>query len=148
MTQTLTPPPLGRSQMMARVHSSNTKPEIEVRKALHASGLRFRLHSRDLPGKPDIVFPSRKLVVFVHGCFWHQHSGCKRARMPKENADFWTPKLQRNLNRDQEVQDALRALGWVVLVAWECKIKSAAYLTEIAAQIASCPRVVRSATRS
>jgi DNA mismatch endonuclease (patch repair protein) len=121
MTDTLTSG--ARSAVMARVRSQNTSPEIAVRKALHALGLRFRLHSRNLPGSPDIVLARHRTAVFVHGCFWHSHAGCKRARMPATNIDYWRSKLDRNQARDRQAQTALEQLGWRVVVIWECETR-------------------------
>ncbi|MCP1642028.1 DNA mismatch endonuclease (patch repair protein) [Pseudomonas citronellolis] len=110
--------------MMGKIKGRNTKPEMVVRSLCHAMGLRFRLHRKDLPGSPDLVFPKYRLCLFVHGCFWHRHPGCKYAYTPKTRLDFWLPKLQRNMERDQEKEEALRALGWRVEVVWECETKS------------------------
>jgi DNA mismatch endonuclease, patch repair protein len=120
--------PLTRSQTMARVKSTDTTPEIAVRQALHAAGFRYRLHRVDLPGKPDIVLPGRRVVVFVHGCFWHSHPGCRRARMPSTRQDYWAPKLARNVARDQAAVKALAAEGWKVVTVWECELKDPARL--------------------
>ena len=118
----MSPDPL-RSRTMRAVPSRNTKPELQLRSILHRLGYRFRLHRKDLPGSPDIVFPSRRRVIFVHGCFWHGHS-CKRgARAPKENAEYWRTKIARNVNRDQKVHDELRQLGWQTLIIWECELR-------------------------
>jgi len=113
-----------RSEIMARVKSKNSRPEILVRSFLHRSGFRFRLHVKDLPGKPDIVLPKYKAVVFVNGCFWHGHPdpSCKLARMPKSNVEFWRRKITGNHARDQEKQTLLRQLGWRVFVVWECQL--------------------------
>ena len=110
---------------MRAIRSAHTKPELIVRKLLHSQGYRYRLHRRDLPGKPDIVFPSRKKIIFVHGCFWHQHesSKCQISQKPRSNKNYWLPKLERNKQRDREAQDKLKALGWKVLVLWECEVK-------------------------
>ena len=108
---------------MQAVKGENTVPEVTVRKALFHLGYRYRLHRRDLPGKPDIAFPGRKKVIFVHGCFWHRHS-CKRgARKPKTNQDYWLPKLERNKNRDKHNEALLIEKGWRVLTVWECELK-------------------------
>ena len=113
---------------MKRVRRQDTAPEVAVRRYLHAAGLRFRLHSRDLPGTPDIVLPKYKTVVFVHGCFWHGHD-CKRgARAPKGNAAYWRAKIARNRTRDAAVLKTLRAGGWRTLVIWECETRDAARL--------------------
>ena len=107
---------------MARIHSRDTTPEIAIRKLLHGLGYRYRLHHAKLPGKPDIVFARRRKVIFVHGCFWHQHSDphCKIVRQPKSGTSYWSHKLARNLSRDAERLSQLRRLGWTALVIWEC----------------------------
>lgn len=133
------PPPLTRSQVMARVKSKNTTPELKVRAALWRAGLRYRLHRADLPGKPDLTFVSRRVAVFVHGCFWHGHECPRGARMPKDNADYWRRKIERNRARDQQAATALTALGWRVLTVWECEIKDPARLDALAAAIRSSP---------
>lgn len=109
---------------MSRIRGKNTKPEIAVRQALHALGFRFRLHDRKLPGTPDIVLPRYRTVVLVHGCFWHQHAGCKDAVMPKSNTAFWDAKLAANLERDERDVGRLKAAGWNVLVVWECEVSN------------------------
>ena len=112
-----------RSEIMRAVKGRDTKPEIALRKKLFSRGLRYRLNVKDLPGKPDLVFPKHKTVVFVHGCFWHGHS-CKRGnRQPKQNADYWKDKITRNKARDQKNAAALKKLGWRVITVWECEIK-------------------------
>lgn len=110
---------------MARINGADTKPELIVRGLLWHMGYRFRLHARDLPGKPDIVFRGRKRAIFVHGCFWHRHPdpACRLARLPKSRLDFWVPKLEANRRRDVENISQLRALGWRVLLVWECRMK-------------------------
>jgi DNA mismatch endonuclease, patch repair protein len=113
---------LTRSEVMARIKGKDTGPERAVRSLLHALGYRFRLHRKDLPGSPDIVLPGRKAVIFVHGCFWHGH-GCKRgSRTPKANTDYWSKKLAGNVARDARTRAELEALGWRVLVVWECEV--------------------------
>lgn len=107
---------------MRKIKSTNTRPEMIVRRALHAAGFRFRLHRRDLPGNPDLVFARHKVAVFVHGCFWHWH-GCKRSRMPTSNREYWTSKIARNVARDRETMAQLAALGWDVHVFWECELQ-------------------------
>ena len=119
-----------RSRIMSKVRSRNTRPEILVRSLLHHLGFRFRLHRKDLPGRPDIVFPSRNKVLFIHGCFWHQHPGCGKARLPQTRTEFWTAKLQRNVQRDTENVQELSERGWTVLTVWECETKNLATLTE------------------
>lgn len=112
--------PESRSELMSRIGGKHTAPELIVRKLLHNLGYRFRLHRRDLPGTPDIVFPSRRKAVFVNGCFWHAH-GCKIGRPPKSNLDFWLPKLERNRQKDRRDRHALRVLGWESLTIWQCQ---------------------------
>lgn len=113
-----------RSKRMGRVRNKDTRPEMLVRSLTHRLGYRFRLHRKDLPGRPDLVFPSRKKVVFVHGCFWHRHPlpDCRLARMPKSKLDFWEPKLRGNRERDIENERRLHNLGWSVLTIWECQL--------------------------
>ena len=113
--------PLDRSALMARVGPKDTKPEMAIRRLLHRLGYRYRLHRKDLPGTPDICFPSRRKAIFVHGCFWHRHQGCRRTTTPKTRAAFWKEKFQQNVARDQRKMAALRGLGWDVLVVWECE---------------------------
>lgn len=113
-----------RSQVMRAVKGKDTRPEKAVRSLLHSLGYRFRLHRKDLPGSPDIVFPGRRAVVFVHGCFWHGHD-CKRGRrIPKSNRDYWKKKLAGNVSRDAQNQSELEAMNWAVLVVWECEINA------------------------
>ena len=113
-----------RSWIMSRVSSKNTKPEIIVRKLLWSMGYRYRLHSARLSGKPDVVFPGRKKVIFIHGCFWHGHAHCKLASIPQTNVEYWTAKINRNMERDKKNEALLRSAGWSVLVVWECEIKN------------------------
>lgn len=113
-----------RSRIMRGSRSRDTQPEILVRRALHRLGYRFRIHRKDLPGKPDIVLPKHGLVIFVHGCFWHQHKGCKDGRIPQSNKDFWAEKFAKNLARDDRDRGVLRELGWRVEVIWECESRS------------------------
>lgn len=108
---------------MGRVRAKDTKPEMLVRRLIHGMGYRYRLHDNDLPGCPDIVFRSRKSAIFVHGCFWHRHQGCKLSRLPKSRLDFWIPKLEGNRRRDLRNQAALEAMGWRLLVIWECETR-------------------------
>lgn len=114
--------PERRSWLMSRIKGANTKPEIAVRSLLYRMGYRFRLHRRDLPGTPDIVLPGRTAVVFVHGCFWHGHA-CKRAKMPKTREDYWAQKIDANRRRDARKRRQIKALGWKVVVVWECETK-------------------------
>ena len=107
---------------MSKIRSKNTKPEIAVRSKLHKASYRFRLHVKGLPGKPDIVLPKYNTIIFINGCFWHRHKGCKYAYKPKTRVDFWNQKLNRNIKRQDEVIKELRDLGWKVLVIWECEV--------------------------
>lgn len=109
---------------MSRIRSKNTKPENAVRKALTSLGLRYRLQSGKLPGKPDIVISSRKTAVFINGCFWHQHIGCQKKSMPKTNTDYWKPKLENNIKRQKEQIEEIKKLGFRPLVVWECETKN------------------------
>ncbi|WP_265587965.1 very short patch repair endonuclease [Sphingomicrobium arenosum] len=113
-----------RSRLMARVRSRNTKPELRVRQALHALGYRFRLHRRDLPGTPDIVLPRYRTAIFVHGCFWHRHEGCRKTTMPKTRASYWRDKFAANVARDRRKQDALEHAGWRCVTVWECETEN------------------------
>ncbi|MFD1913989.1 very short patch repair endonuclease [Halodurantibacterium flavum] len=124
-----------RSAQMARVRGRDTKPEMRVRKVLHAAGLRYRLHVRRLPGAPDLVFPSRRVALFVHGCFWHRHPGCAAARLPKSRLEFWEPKLVGNVERDKRNRAALEAAGWKVMVIWECETRDRDALARLAENI-------------
>ena len=114
--------PAQRSWIMSQVHSQHTKPELLVRSLVHRLGYRFRLHRKDLPSAPDLVFPARRKVIFVHGCFWHGHPCPRGARLPKANADYWREKIARNCKRDRRHQRRLRQLGWSILVLWECQL--------------------------
>lgn len=115
--------PAKRSQMMSGIKGKNSLPEMLVRKVLFAMGHRYRLHRRDLPGTPDIVMPGHRIAIFVHGCFWHAHQGCKYAKTPSTSAGFWTAKLQDNVDRDQRAANQLTAMGWRVLNVWECSTR-------------------------
>ena len=112
-----------RSEVMSLIRSKNTKPEKIVRSMLYYMGLRFRRHRRDLPGRPDIVLPKYGLAIFVHGCFWHFHQGCRDGKIPQSNQDYWEPKLKRNVKRDKDSLAALKDAGWNTLVIWECEVK-------------------------
>lgn len=111
-----------RHRIMQAVRSKDTGPELKIRQLLHGHGYRYRLHSRDLPGKPDMVFPSRMKAIFVHGCFWHAH-GCRYGRPPASRLEYWLPKLEKNKTRDSEKLAKLEALGWQAMVVWQCEIK-------------------------
>jgi DNA mismatch endonuclease (patch repair protein) len=113
-----------RSQIMSRVRGKDTKPEFIVRSLLHKMGYRYRLYRKDLPGKPDIVLPKHKKVIFVHGCFWHGHEVCSRSKRPTTNQEFWREKLDKNIERDKEVVNALYHSGWDVLTVWSCEVKN------------------------
>lgn len=113
-----------RSSLMSKVRGKNTKPEELVRSLLHRLGFRFRLHRKNLPGTPDIVLPRSRTIIFVHGCFWHRHPGCKKASTPQTNRNFWEKKLARNVERDAEVREELTRFGWRVLQVWECELKN------------------------
>ena len=123
MADNLTPE--RRSKNMAAIKGKDTKPEMTVRRLVHALGYRYRLHRKYLPGKPDLVFASRGKVIFVHGCFWHgcERAGCVDARRPKSNTGYWNPKIEGNKARDQKHQRALEAMGWQVLIVWDCEIR-------------------------
>ena len=121
--------PAERSEIMARVRSKNSRPELFVRKLVFRLGYRYRLHAKDLPGQPDIVFRSLRKVILVHGCFWHRHPGCALARVPKSRLEFWLPKLEGNRKRDEKNKRALQRQGWSVLTIWECQLKHSERLT-------------------
>lgn len=127
--------PERRSWLMSRVGGKNTTPEMVVRRMAHSLGLRFRLHRKDLPGTPDIVFPKWKVAIFVHGCFWHRHPGCAKASTPKSRIDFWQCKFDSNVRRDEKNAELLRDLGWSVITVWECETKSSERVREKLAQI-------------
>ncbi|MCW4460828.1 DNA mismatch endonuclease Vsr [Sphingomonas sp. BT-65] len=117
-----------RSAIMRAVRSADTRPELVVRSLLHRAGYRFRLHRKNLPGRPDLVFPARRKVIFIHGCFWHSHRdpSCRRARVPKSRTDYWSAKLEANEARDKAALERLQALGWEALVIWECELRDTA----------------------
>lgn len=120
-----------RSENMRRIKSHDTKPEMIVRRLVHAMGYRYRLHQKDLPGRPDMVFSRKRKVIFIHGCFWHQHnrSDCPFSHQPKSNNSYWDTKLSRNVERDKNVRQKLEELGWEVLIIWECEIKKSLELS-------------------
>lgn len=124
-----------RSRTMRAVRSYNTTPEMTVRRFLHAEGLRYRLHDRRIPGVPDLVFASRRVLVFVHGCFWHQHPGCSAAKRPASRLEYWSRKLDRNMERDRSQQAALTSVGWKVMVIWECETRNPRKLAELVNRI-------------
>ncbi|MGY1489016.1 very short patch repair endonuclease [Methylobacillus pratensis] len=114
--------PIRRSEIMRRVRARNTMPEMIVRRMVYAMGYRYRLHVKNLSGKPDLVFKSRKKIIFVNGCFWHRHQNCSLARLPKSRKEFWLPKLEANRQRDLKTEIVLREMGWGVLTIWECEL--------------------------
>jgi DNA mismatch endonuclease, patch repair protein len=145
--------PVGRSENMRRIRSENTRPELLLRCELHRRGLRYRIHVASLPGKPDIVFKRQRLAVFVHGCFWHQHSGCLEASKPHSNQEYWRPKLLRNVQRDREHVQKLRLMQYRVLTLWECGVENgpkvaaeevvrALHRQEVSAKKKSDPRAI------
>lgn len=113
-----------RSWLMSRVRGKDTRPEIMVRTVAHGLGLRYRLHQESLPGRPDLVFKKHNIVIFVHGCFWHRHPGCRKAGFPKSNVEFWREKFERTIKRDARTMKSLRESGWKVEVVWECETKN------------------------
>ena len=113
--------PARRSELMGRIRGKGTKPELLVRGAAHRLGFRFRLHVRKLPGSPDLVFPRKKIALFVHGCFWHRHQGCRYCYVPKSNIQFWREKFKKNVLRDRRVRTGLEEMGWRVAIIWECE---------------------------
>jgi DNA mismatch endonuclease (patch repair protein) len=117
-----------RSENMRRIKSKDSSGELAVRRLVHGLGYRYRLHDQQLPGRPDMVFPGRRKIIFMHGCFWHQHR-CSLAHTPRSRTDYWKPKLERNRARDREHRRTLKALGWEVLVIWECEIRNLTALT-------------------
>lgn len=133
-----------RSRMMSGIRGKNTRPERVVRAYLHSAGLRFRLHAKDLLARPDIVFKSRKAVVFVHGCFWHRHRNCRFAYTPKSRRAFWLGKFKANVARDAAVRKALEAGGWRVMTIWECELSNTRVLEKLARGISTLPKSRRS----
>lgn len=119
-----------RSEIMGRIRSTDTRAELAVRSMLHRAGFRFRLHSKSLPGKPDIVMPGRKTVILIHGCLWHGHENCRRGRRPKSNTEYWNRKIDRNLSRDAANAELLKEMGWKRIVVWECELKNMDALRE------------------
>lgn len=128
--------PVERSERMSRIRSANTSPEVALRRALHALGYRFRLHRKDLPGKPDLVLTKYRTAIFVHGCFWHRHQGCKVASTPKSNTDFWIEKFSRNVARDARSTEQLEAQGWRVIIVWGCELGSSRKAAQAASDVA------------
>jgi DNA mismatch endonuclease (patch repair protein) len=137
-----------RSALMSRIRSRDTQPEWRVRRALHSAGLRYRLYARELPGAPDIVLPGRGVVVFVHGCFWHSHHGCRAGGVPKTRREFWIPKLKRTSARDELAKTQLESMGWRVVVIWECETKDPLRLAAMVETVAAMPRLDPRSLRS
>ena len=135
-----------RSAVMSRIRSRDTGPELAVRRAVHAAGLRYRLHGKRLPGRPDLVFAGRRLAVFVHGCFWHQH-GCGLSHVPASRLEYWGPKLRSNKDRDAENARALVAAGWKVICVWECETRSASKVAELIEESRATPLEARPGRR-
>ena len=131
--------PLPRSENMSRIRGKDTGPEMMVRRTFWKAGLRYRLHDKRLPGSPDLVFPGRRTVVFVHGCFWHCHDGCCNFRIPKTRTEWWTAKLALNTARDARVRAELEAAGWRVYVIWECEVADQGLLNELASKFKLMP---------
>ncbi|AJD43576.1 DNA mismatch endonuclease Vsr [Rhizobium sp. SEMIA 4085] len=123
--------PQHRSVLMRKVKAKNTRPEMTVRSTAHRLGYRYRLHVKGLPGSPDLVFPSRRKVIFVHGCFWHRHAGCRRASTPSTNVEFWNAKFQRNVARDRQKEVLLKSAGWGVLTIWECEAHDTVRIAQV-----------------
>lgn len=121
-----------RSRMMSGIRGTNTRPELALRRSLHALGFRFRLHSRNVPGKPDLILPRYRAAIFVHGCFWHRHSGCRYTTTPSTRPDFWTAKFEANVNRDRVVKDALQQSGYRLAIVWECALRKPGLVTQSA----------------
>ena len=119
-----------RSARMSLIRSRDTKPEMIVRRLVHGMGYRYRLHRKNLPGRPDLTFASKRAVIFVHGCFWHLHRGCRNNRPPKSRLAYWRPKLERNAERDRQARLQLRRMGWRCLIVWECELVNAAKLAQ------------------
>jgi DNA mismatch endonuclease (patch repair protein) len=132
-----------RSEMMRSVRGKDTKPEMLVRSQLHRLGFRYRLHDKMLPGSPDLVFKSKRKVIFVHGCFWHQHCECRHGHAPKSRLHYWTPKLQRNVERDRAALEKLTQMGWSALVVWECELGSLEQAVDRAVRFLDDPLVAQ-----
>ena len=127
--------PAERSLNMSHIRSRDTSPELKVRSMIHRAGYRYRLHVKEMPGKPDIVMPRYRTAIFVNGCFWHRHLDCRYATMPKTNIDYWQQKFKRNVDRDQETYNALKQDGWSIVVIWECQTRDRNRLSKLLAEI-------------
>lgn len=132
--------PTERSAFMARIRGKNTKPELIVRRLLHRLGYRFRIHYKGVLGRPDLAFTARRKAVFVHGCFWHGHEGCRHAHVPATRSEFWAEKFAKNRERDQRQAEAAEAMGWQVLIVWECELKEREQLTQALQSFLGAPR--------
>lgn len=126
-----------RSRMMSGIRAKNTKPELVIRQALHTRGFRFRLHSKNVPGRPDLVFPRYRAVVLVHGCFWHRHPGCRYAATPSTRPEYWQDKFRGNVARDKEVRMALLESGWRIATVWACTLRTGRQVQEVAEALAA-----------
>lgn len=135
--------PAARSENMSRIRAKDTAPERFVRSVLHRAGYRFRLHRRDLPGTPDMVLPRFRLAIFVHGCFWHGHQGCKRARLPRTRSEFWSAKIEANRKRDAKSSEALETMGYRVLTLWQCELTGAEEVLTRTCRMLEAPRAER-----
>lgn len=131
-----------RSDVMSKIGSKNTKPELILRSALFKKGFRYRVHRKDLPGKPDIVLPKYKTIIFVHGCFWHYHKDCREGRIPSTNSNFWKTKLLKNVEKDEKNVKSLQEMGWKVMVVWECELEK--HLEEILEKLVSEIKICQS----
>lgn len=131
-----------RSDVMSKIGSKNTKPELILRSALFKKGFRYRVHRKDLPGKPDIVLPKYKTIIFVHGCFWHYHKDCREGRIPSTNSNFWKTKLLKNVEKDEKNVKSLQEMGWKVMVVWECELEK--HLEEILEKLISEIKICQS----
>ena len=127
-----------RSKAMRSVHGKNTLPEMQVRRMLFRAGFRFRLHDAKLPGKPDIILPKYRTIIFVNGCFWHRHPGCKKATTPSSNTVYWEEKFKQNVDRDQRTEQKLKELGWNLIIVWECELKQPEFLASLPDKICKC----------
>lgn len=130
--------PRKRSEIMSHVRAKDTSPEKRVRRIIHRMGFRFRLHDSNLPGKPDIVLPRHKKIIFVNGCFWHRHPGCGRSKLPQTRWEWWLAKLEKNVKRDEENMKRLKSLGWTVCVLWECEVRNEPRAEDLLAKFLNC----------
>ncbi len=140
--------PERRSALMSKVRGKDTSPEMRVRRLLHSLGYRYRLHDKKLPGKPDLTFVSRRKVIFVHGCFWHRHPGCKKATTPKTRTGYWETKFENNVRRDEQVLGELEKSGWDVIVIWECETHDPHKLEHLLRQFLGKPKLEKASSHS